>query len=35
MIRLPIYPAAPPRRPTDGPVRDVALTIDVAAVQVP
>ena len=35
MIRLPIYPAAPSRRPTDGPVRDVALTIDGAAVQVP
>lgn len=35
MIRLPIYPADKPRRPTDGPVRDVALTIDGAAVRVP
>ena len=28
MIRLPIYPADRPRRPVDGPSRDVALTID-------
>ena len=34
MIRLPLYPAGPARRPTDGPLRTVEVTVDGQAVQV-